>query len=239
MIKFFRKIRQHLLMENKTGTYVKYAIGEILLVVIGILIALQINNWNERRKASILELELLENIYEDINYNLESIELVYNEDSIQIERNKKLLKILSDPNSRYHDSLQIYFGSISRYNVFSPRKTAYEAIKSRGLELIQNRNLRSSITQLYDDTYKLNELVLELRKDIHVNSLSLFNDRFLTLEDVQFKIPTDFEYLKTEQSFINTLSYMTAESKNFLSHHKKMQKRTEELRAEILEEIIK
>ncbi len=50
MIKFFRKIRQNLFMENKTGKYFKYAIGEIILVVIGILIALQINNWNEKRK---------------------------------------------------------------------------------------------------------------------------------------------------------------------------------------------
>jgi len=50
MIKFFRKIRQNLLIENKTGKYFKYVIGEIILVVIGILIALQINNWNENRK---------------------------------------------------------------------------------------------------------------------------------------------------------------------------------------------
>jgi hypothetical protein len=49
MLKFFRKIRQNLLMENKTGKYFKYAIGEIILVVIGILIALQINNWNQNR----------------------------------------------------------------------------------------------------------------------------------------------------------------------------------------------
>ncbi|TYA56024.1 hypothetical protein FVF61_07000 [Formosa maritima] len=62
MIKFFRKIRQNLFMENKTGKstlpvgrYLKYAIGEIVLVVIGILIALQINNWNENRKNKIAE----------------------------------------------------------------------------------------------------------------------------------------------------------------------------------------
>ena len=52
MIKFFRKIRQNLLLEGKTGKYLKYAVGEIVLVVIGILIALQINNWNEDRKAT-------------------------------------------------------------------------------------------------------------------------------------------------------------------------------------------
>ncbi|MBT8306228.1 MAG: hypothetical protein KJN85_04770, partial [Maribacter sp.] len=54
MIKFFRKIRQQLLIENRTGKYLLYAIGEIVLVVIGILIALQINNWNEEKKVNIL-----------------------------------------------------------------------------------------------------------------------------------------------------------------------------------------
>ena len=57
MIKFFRKIRQNLLSEDKTVKYLKYAIGEIMLVVIGIVIALQINNWNENRKNGIKEQE--------------------------------------------------------------------------------------------------------------------------------------------------------------------------------------
>ncbi|MBN4070279.1 hypothetical protein JYT76_01225 [Olleya sp. AH-315-F22] len=54
MIKFFRKTRQQMIYENKTGKYLKYAIGEIVLVVIGILIALSINNWNENRKEEII-----------------------------------------------------------------------------------------------------------------------------------------------------------------------------------------
>ena len=59
MIKFFRKIRQKLLTENKFGRYLTYAIGEIILVVIGILIALSINNWNEKRKESQIEIKAL------------------------------------------------------------------------------------------------------------------------------------------------------------------------------------
>ena len=51
-MKFFRKIRQNLLVENKKGKYFKYVIGEIVLVVIGILIALSISNWNEKRKIN-------------------------------------------------------------------------------------------------------------------------------------------------------------------------------------------
>ena len=59
MLKFFRKIRYNLISKNKTGKYIKYALGEIILVVIGILIALQINNWNGNRKDVILEKEYL------------------------------------------------------------------------------------------------------------------------------------------------------------------------------------
>lgn len=67
MIKFFRKIRHRLLTENKFSKYLLYAIGEIVLVVIGILLALQINNWNESRKAFNLELQLYGNLVADLN----------------------------------------------------------------------------------------------------------------------------------------------------------------------------
>ena len=66
MIKFFRHIRKSLLMENKTGKYFKYAIGEIFLVVIGILIALQINNWNENRIAQNNEKIILLKLIDDL-----------------------------------------------------------------------------------------------------------------------------------------------------------------------------
>lgn len=72
MIKFFRKFRQNLLSEGKTGKYLKYAIGEIILVVIGILIALQINNWNEKRKnqklVSTYKSELVNDLLLDISH---------------------------------------------------------------------------------------------------------------------------------------------------------------------------
>jgi len=98
MIKFFRKIRQNLLMENKTSKYFKYAIGEIVLVVIGILIALQINIWNEKRKINndiesvftLLEQELQTNI-EKSNYFLkygyqkDSVQTLFNQNKITRE----------------------------------------------------------------------------------------------------------------------------------------------------------
>ena len=62
MIKLFRRIRKNLLFEGKTGKYLKYAIGEIVLVVIGILIALSIHNWNEKRIEKGIEKEVYENL---------------------------------------------------------------------------------------------------------------------------------------------------------------------------------
>ena len=74
MIKLFRKIRQELLLGNKTGQYFKYAIGEIILVVIGILIALQINNWNENRKANSIKQSYYSQIIFDLDKETKNIE---------------------------------------------------------------------------------------------------------------------------------------------------------------------
>ncbi|NNC35807.1 MAG: hypothetical protein HKO09_13100, partial [Croceitalea sp.] len=70
MIKFYRQIRYNLMETGKTGKYLKYAIGEIILVVIGILIALQINNWNEQRKDRIREQIILNNLKSDFTTNI-------------------------------------------------------------------------------------------------------------------------------------------------------------------------
>ena len=70
MIKFFRKIRQRLLTENKFSKYLIYAIGEIILVVVGILIAISINNWNEKLKVEQIEQKLLKALKKEITMNI-------------------------------------------------------------------------------------------------------------------------------------------------------------------------
>ena len=74
MIKFFRHIRKSLLMENKTSKYFKYAIGEIVLVIIGILIALQINNWNIENSNKKIEKQLLISLKGDFTKTKKNIE---------------------------------------------------------------------------------------------------------------------------------------------------------------------
>jgi len=85
MFKFFRNIRQSLIMENKTSKYLKYAIGEIILVVIGILIALQINNWNEERKAIKAENILLHSVLQSLR-----------SDSMVLANSQNEIKLIND-----------------------------------------------------------------------------------------------------------------------------------------------
>ena len=89
MIKFFRKIRQNSVSEGKTGKYFKYAIGEIILVVIGILIALQINNWKESSNINILSKTYLQNIKKDLVADTTTFQA-------GINRFKKSLKVQDD-----------------------------------------------------------------------------------------------------------------------------------------------
>ena len=105
MIKFFRRIRQNLLMENKTGKYFKYAIGEIVLVVIGILIALQINTWNEQNKKKNLKNEYQNSLITD--YTKDTIQL-----NNRLKRNKERLTLLS---STYDSIENGYYKTIEDY----------------------------------------------------------------------------------------------------------------------------
>ena len=102
MIKFFRKIRQNLLMENKTGKYLKYAIGEIILVVIGILIALSINNWNTSNSENKNLINYYQKITDEISNLSEGRQYFQKSVDTLIILNKKSLHIL---NLKNKDSL--------------------------------------------------------------------------------------------------------------------------------------
>lgn len=119
MIKFFRRIRQNLLMENKNGKYLKYAIGEIILVVIGILIALQINNWNEKHQAQNTMVSNFQNLIEDLKSNkLQLLNLIKRrnevsygagllidnyENQIQVDENDFIAKLYPVLSERYFE----------------------------------------------------------------------------------------------------------------------------------------
>jgi len=150
MIKFFRKIRQNLLIENKTGKYFKYAIGEIILVVIGILIALQINNWNENRKAEKIELTYLIRLKNDLEKDT-----LYLENKMQYlkgERAKiyQFVHQLYDVQKTEEEFKQLYFSQSFVTESLVLQTSTYEELKNTGLtNIFQNDGLKIEILDLY------------------------------------------------------------------------------------------
>jgi hypothetical protein len=130
MIKFFRKIRQNLLMENKTGKYLKYALGEIVLVVIGILIALSINNWNETRKDQQELRNILQNIATDMR--VDALNLKDNLEYAK-EENKRIKTFLNnkDYSGFTRDSLQKSLQVYSYNSIW--RTSGFDNLKNSGI----------------------------------------------------------------------------------------------------------
>ena len=237
MIKLFRKIRQKMLTENKFSKYLLYAVGEIILVVIGILIALSINNWNENRKESNLELEILSGLYNDISNNKIKIDNLIWRDSIIIKGNQEILSLLKDNNSTFNDSLQFSFGNINRYQVFFPQQMAYETLKSKGLHSMKNDSLRKQIIELYDETYLVNSHIRDLKSEVYSNTYNMLNKRLFTTKDINHKIPNNYNDLKGDREFLNTLSHITAENEHFQNYSYMMLEKTITVTNEIDKEI--
>ena len=149
MIKFFRKIRQNLLMENKTGKYFKYAIGEIILVVIGILIALQINNWNENQQLTKVENSTLKALLGEFEANRNSIKSYQDSiikkklfgDSLRLEIGPKMSRLTIDEVNRL-------IGEISTTDKCKVSIDILGDIQSSGkLNLMTNEEIRRSISK--------------------------------------------------------------------------------------------
>lgn len=157
MIKFFRHIRQQMIATNKISRYLLYAFGEIVLVVIGILIALQINNWNDQRKYDENMQSYLKNIQKDLKTDLdisqENLKLI--RDYVNLH---KAFLTLSDYSTFHSDSLKKLLDI--RYFRFPTNRTTFEKISNSGITQISKDELFSDkIYDYYNTLYQRAELM--------------------------------------------------------------------------------
>jgi len=178
MLKFFRKIRQNLLMENKTGKYFKYAIGEIVLVVIGILIALQINNWNEKNKNDQLANVYLMDFKRDLETDIASLEERIN---INIANSKTVDSIfftLATKNKLSNEELVHFFNqnmSLVNESYFIPEKMTIRQFEAgNNSQLISSKAFNDKLFKYYSENDR-NEMNGE-------KSLQLYQHHFYTRE---------------------------------------------------------
>ena len=148
MIKFFRQIRKSLLMENKTSKYFKYAIGEIILVVIGILIALQINNWNEERKNRNREQSILKNLQSDFKANIDNVDKTYNSFLEAYEASANLLEIISSSDAIYGSEIEYLLDEIINKTMSLDINTGSinEMLNTGSINLIRDNNLKKQLS---------------------------------------------------------------------------------------------
>ncbi len=208
MTKISGKIRKEFLENGKIIKYTKYALGEIFLVMIGILLALQVNNWNERRLQRDLEINLLREMKENLLADRNDISNNVEEDSETLKSNQIILKNL-ESDIPYHDSLSKHFGRLQRSSVLVSNNSAFENLKSLGINIISNDSLRRSITDLYSARY-------EYIKTVHEGTGSRIiweNLNPILLENFKSKVvlsdsrPHNYTNLKDNKEFMEALRW--------------------------------
>ncbi len=194
-------------MENKTGKYFKYAIGEVILVVIGILIALSINNWNENLKSQAKELKIIKELKTDLISNKNRLK-----DKLEFfkktKRDGKLLEKHLTNKLAYNDSLQNYF-SIPLHNFsFLLTYSAYENLKSQGFDNISNDKLRLSIIRLYDEKFGLIKDQEFKMSNIFTNTSVPMSLKYFRTTLTKGLVPNDYEKLLNTSEFTNLISQL-------------------------------
>lgn len=214
-------------MQNKTATYAKYAIGEIILVVIGILIALYINNWNEERKDKIKEQALLKEIHKDFKKNLRQFNSMVSTHSKSLAGAIQFQKYIDHPNPlAVKDSIGKYYFLAFNSVSFNPSNGVVESLISSGeYKLIRNDTLRNYLISWKDvvQDYVEEEQVLTNFWFEKIEPLIIESGDFTNLSSPKnFKLitTTQFKNLTARQVFYlkNIMSSIKNEP---LQHHLK------------------
>jgi hypothetical protein len=245
MIKFFRKIRQKLLTENKFSKYLVYAIGEIILVVIGILIALQINSWNTEKMDRNLETKIIKEIQKNLQFDLKELQSdISNMDSL----NNSCLYMIDFIKTNVSPNKKFYFeaAKLRVAGHFDPNKSGYSLLTSKGVELIRNDNLREAISILYETKYPY-YLKYEVERIQYRVLYTLPKvEQYFTMiprPDLMYKgefiiSQQDFKALKNDPSFIRILNTVIYENTLVQSRAKSNEHYIQALMDQLEEELI-
>jgi hypothetical protein len=161
MIKFFRRIRQEMIKENRVSKYMLYAIGEIVLVVIGILIALQINNWNEQQKNKKLEQDYYCRLFEDVVQDKEQMSTLLALAEERLEASNQAVRVLLAENAKKVVAGQLIALSLKAiYSDFQPNNSAYQDLKSgANLNNITDKSVIKALNQYFNRVEELKSII--------------------------------------------------------------------------------
>ena len=172
MINFFKKIRFHLIDQQKFKRYLLYAVGEIILVVIGILIALKINNWNTLKIKKKDAIETFKNIKDQIIQNSDEITMIKATNASYSSQYIRANTIISSRDYSKTDSLAIMAMNLSRYSDFHGNGNIYETLVNSGdIKLLENTEIQNKLQKLQSIYSYINKLE-EINWEIVIKELS-------------------------------------------------------------------
>ena len=232
MLRFFRQIRQRLLTNSKFSKYVLYAIGEIVLVVLGILIALQINNWNENRINSRREKVILNSLKSELIINLNELNTDYER---TIEFHQATINVYDFIQKKPMEMESMYkdFFNCVQFTYFFPKTSTYETLKSGNLELIRTDSLREIITDVYETGFKRIVNKVDTRRNAARLLFPYYQKHFKTkfLKDrdkVGFReyefmigVPNNYTFLLNDPEFETLLVEAISGRANFLRDYER------------------
>lgn len=202
MFKFFRSIRRRLLQNAKFSKYLIYAIGEIALVMVGILLALQVNNWNERQNRKKIEISTLSEMRENLENDLRDIRGNISFDSTNHLATLEVLQHL-ESKQPFNDALKDSYGKLGWASLFAENTSAFENLKTLGFNLIANEELRGAITFLYSTRYEYLNEVLNRYNDTVFDHFRPQMIQYTSSETGKFftRQPNDYKKLAENQQF--------------------------------------
>jgi len=222
---------------GKTAKYFKYAIGEIILVVIGILIALQINNWNEDKKEKKQELKQLKALKLEFDKNLISFDSIFNHHIKNEEATKSLMGAIGE-NYTIETLDSLYLKTIYNYN-FDPSRGIYNSLINSGqIELISNDLLKYKIAEIQDfvlDYIDDENLVRDYGTDVVIpftvnqmpyNPLRFYKNRTSAEKEKHYKL---FQEMLDNRVFIEHLSILSLYRIGVFEEGKKVKKGYQEI----------
>jgi hypothetical protein len=152
MLKIFRKLRQNFIVANKIGTYLLYAIGEVILIVIGILLALNISNWNDERKTRAKEEFFLAKLTSNLSTDVKYLNQMIAYEGDVANHLDSILKIVRNPYKFRVESLRNHSHALFSFKRFNTTKTAFDNLVSSGqIDIIRNQLLVEKLFIYYRD----------------------------------------------------------------------------------------
>ncbi len=172
MLKFFRKIRQQLLLENSFSKYLLYAVGEIALVMIGILLALQVNNWNEQQKFRLTEQQLLQDLHQEFQSNQQLLLKKQKDMATAIGNNEAYFQKLIAGTQTYTDMVNYNHEVAMAVGTSDPTFGVIKSLIASGdIKLISNNDLKYLLTSWQDYMADFNE-----NEKIHLDNFFHYAD---------------------------------------------------------------